>query len=93
MSQRFDKPLPVGETDTYSYGVPTRWLNGEAIVSHSVTVDVGLQFNSSGVNGRYIGVSLTGISTGLVTVHFHWVTESGRTDCKSLFILVRDNCF
>lgn len=94
MADRFEKNLPLGNTDTYTVTVNPKWLNDETIASHTVTVDgVIVQKNSSGVIDNVIGVSLTALSTGGAKIHFWWETSGGRSNCKTMILVCLDSCF
>lgn len=94
MASVYEKRLVVGKTDTYTYTVNNGWLGSATIASHSVTVNAAqLTKNSSSVNGAAIGVSLTGVTTGGHEVHFEWTTSDGRSDCKTVILVVVGNCF
>lgn len=86
------KPLTVGKVDTYTYTVPLAWLAGESITSHTVTVDALVISNSSGVAANVIGVSLTGVTAGISTLHFDYTTSGGRSDCEEYLLKVTDEC-
>lgn len=93
MADKFEKRLVVGKTDTYTYTVNTQWLGSETITSHTVTVDGKVTKNSSGVTDNVIGVSLTGVSTGASEIHFDYTTSGNRTDCKTIILVLVDNCY
>lgn len=93
MAGTFQKPLTINKTDTYTFTVNEQWLNGEVIVNHDVVVNnAKVTKNNSGVTDNVIGVSLTGVSKGLVEMHFEYETCLGRSDCAKTQLIVTDNC-
>ena len=92
MADRFEKPIVVGKTDTYTCTIDLDWLGDETIVSHSVTVDGLVVKNLSTVSDNVIAVSVTGITAGRSIVVCEWVTSEGRSDCQSGILTVADSC-
>ncbi len=94
MAEIFEKRLSVGNTDTYTYTVDSAWLGAETISTHNVIVDgVTVQKNSSGVTDNVIGVSLTALASGGSQIEYEWTTSGGRSDCKTVILVVVDSCF
>jgi hypothetical protein len=86
----FRAPAKVGGVDVFSITL-TDWLNGESIDNAIVTAP-DLTLNGSLVDNTQdaIGVSITGLSKGRYPVHFSWSTASGRGDCMTGYIDVRE---
>ena len=88
----FIKPLAVGNTDTYTYTVPSGWLGVATISAHDVVVDAKVIKNNSGVTANVIAFSLTGVTAGSSLVHIDYTTSDGRTDCVKVTVKVIADC-
>lgn len=87
----FPKPLHVGKTDLYGID-KSAWLNGDSIVSFSLTVDgvdaptaSSLSFTPEG----YMAANFTGVADGVYTAHFEYATDTARTDCQRMKLVVQ----
>lgn len=84
----YEAKLKVGKVDTYILNLSAEVTEGENIANAQVqstvlTTVMGVSVDNA---NKFIGVSLTGESTGRDELHFSWTTSDGRSDCMSGFL-------
>jgi hypothetical protein len=74
------------------------WLaSGEAVTDLQVTADPGITIGSKSVNTNATGVPSAlliawisgGVAGNTYAIHFKFTTNQGRTDCRSLSVVVQ----
>lgn len=84
--------LKVDKVDTYTLSLGDVMLasdsiNNAQVQTSDLTTVMGISVDNT---NKFIGVSLTGVSTGRDELHFSWTTSDGRSDCMSGFLDVLD---
>lgn len=86
-----EKHLHVGKTDSYSLTVSSLWLNGDGILTASVSSNAAkILVGDISIVENVIFVYLTGVeATPYSDVHFEYTTST-RSDCEKVRIIVDD---
>ena len=86
----FDRPLKVGKIDNFTLTLAGGYLDGETIVSATVTTtDTDLSLDSFVFNADTISAVCTGIAEGEAELHYSWTTAS-RSGCESHTVIILD---
>jgi len=89
MSERYEKPLHVAKTDTYTVTVNSTWLGIETLTTVAVTT-AGVTIGAVTKLDNVIQTELTGVTVGTHELEFSWITSGGRSDCTTVAIIVKD---
>jgi len=71
----YEKQLKIGKVERYTLGIGA-WLNGESIASATVTASAGVTVGAVDFSGETVGVLLTGVSLGRVSLVFNYTTAT-----------------
>jgi len=71
----YEKQLKIGKVERYTLGIGS-WLNGESIASATVTASAGVTVGAVDFSGETVGVLLTGVSLGRVSIVFNYTTAT-----------------
>jgi hypothetical protein len=90
MLERYEKPLHVAKTDTYTVTVNAAWLGIETLSTVAVTTaGAGVTIGAVTKLDNVIQAELTGVTVGTHELEFSWVTSASRSDCVTVAIIVR----
>jgi hypothetical protein len=65
----------LGKIERYTLGIGS-WLNGESIASATVAASSGVTVGAVDFSGETVGVLLTGVSLGRVSLVFNYTTAT-----------------
>lgn len=85
MKKYWDKPGKVGRTDEYSVTVSENWLEGQDLVTSTVTVndETIVTAGAEVIVGNVIHIPLNFLAVGKTTVHVIFGTAT-RNDCVTV---------
>lgn len=90
MSVTIPRPLPAGAVDRYWIRLDLSWMAGATISAAVVTAeDSGvLTIGDTDISGSEIGFMVTGIAAGRSKIHIELTLSDGRSDCKSVVVII-----
>ena len=88
---RWDQPLGIGRTDRYSVVPDDEWLDGETLLSATITTPDAtvVTFNPAEVTGGIASALFTGVAEGYVEVTVVYFTAT-RNGCARVTLAVKD---
>jgi hypothetical protein len=86
----FERPLKVGKIDNYTLTLSSGYLDGEVIVSATVTTDsLLLNIDTVSNDGVVISALCTGVNPGYADLHFAWATAT-RSGCETYSVFIEE---